>query len=176
MLLAISSIAVTQNGKITVGPKGPVPAADIVPLAINMTGIPLAALVGVTTLTNTAPPANANLLVDVSTCSFTDPVTFNFVAPLIDVDIAPGESVDFVVGCVAPALGGTTVVDTLHCESNALTGTAVITDFDANGIDIPVSCSSPPRSVPVIGDMGKILLASLVIALGLLDISLRRKI
>ena len=103
---------------------------------------------------------------DVTSCAA--PVGFTLVAPAAFPTTVPvGGSTSLTVSCTTPAAGAAALVGDLVCQSNATANGGVIT--------VPLSCSGTPLVVPVMGNMGKILLASLVIGLGLLGMGMRRQ-
>lgn len=131
------------------------------PAAIGIVGAPSVIAAGSTTLSNTG-----GLQLDVSSCAV--PVGFTLDAPaVVPFSVAAGGSTTVTVSCTTPAAGAPALTGDLVCQSNGLANGGVIT--------IPLSCSGTPLVVPVMSNMGKILLASLVIGLGLLGMGLRRQ-
>jgi hypothetical protein len=139
----------------------PTPVASVNPAAIGIVAAPSTTASGSTTLTNTGTGA-----LDIASC--TAPAGFTLVAPAtFPTTVAIGASTTLTVSCVTPADGAAALTGDLTCQSNAPANGGVIT--------VPLTCSGTPLVVPVMSNMGKILLASLVIGLGLLGMGLRRQ-
>jgi hypothetical protein len=134
--------------------------AAVNPASIAIVGAPAVTATGTTTLSNTGDAA-----LTVASCVV--PTGFTLDAPAIPATVAAGGNTAVTVSCTTPAAGAAPLVGDLVCQSNASNGGGVIT--------IPLSCSGTPLVVPVMSNMGKILLASLVIGLGLLGMGLRRQ-
>ncbi len=139
----------------------PTPVATVNPGSIAIVAAPSTAATGSTTLSNTGTGP-----LDVSSC--TAPAGFTLTAPAtFPTTVAIGASTQLTVSCTTPADGAPSLTGNLVCQSNAPANGGVIT--------VPLSCSGTPLVVPVMSNMGKILLASLVIGLGLLGMGLRRQ-
>jgi len=139
----------------------PTPVAAVNPASISIVGAPSTLASGSATLSN---PGTGPL--DVASCAA--PVGFTLVAPAaFPITVAVGGNTSLTVSCTTPAAGAAALVGNLVCQSNATANGGVIT--------VPLSCSGTPLVVPVMGNMGKILLASLVIGLGLLGMGMRRQ-
>ena len=101
------------------------------------------------------------------------PLTFTCTAGVFGVTtgtsagLAPGASQTIGITCTTPSTPGTTDTDTLSCTTND-------PDF-AGGATFNLSCASLILSIPTISAAGKGLLAILVMGLGLLGFTMRRK-
>jgi hypothetical protein len=138
----------------------PVPVASVSPSAISIVAAPSTPASGTATLSNTGTGQ-----LDIASC--TAPAGFTLTAPAaFPTSVAIGASTPLTVSCTTPAEGAPALTGNLTCQSNAPDAGGVIT--------VPLSCSGTPLVVPAMDNMGKILLASLVIGLGLLGMALRR--
>jgi hypothetical protein len=132
------------------------------PAAIGIVGPPTTVASGTTTLGNSGTAA-----LNVTSC--VAPVGFTLTAPAaFPATVAPGANTPVTVSCTTPADGAPALTGDLVCQSNATTPAGGV-------ITIPLNCSGTPLVVPTVGNLGKVLLASLVIGLGLLGMALRRQ-
>lgn len=134
----------------------PAPGGTIA--AIGIEGTTAAASLSITNTLGTAP-------LNVTNC--TASAGFTITSPAaFPVAVAPGGSTAIALSCVAPA-AGTSVPGTLTCAHNATNVASPATYV--------LACNGVTAVVPTMSDLGKILLASLVIGLGLLGMGLRRQ-
>lgn len=139
----------------------PSAVAAVNPAAIAIVAAPSTVASGTTTLSNSGDAA-----LDVTSCAA--PVGFTLVSPTPPFTVAANGGTQVItVSCTTPADGAPALSGDLVCQSNASNNAGVIT--------IPLTCSGTPLVVPVMGNMGKVLLASLIIGLGLLGMGLRRQ-
>ena len=137
----------------------PTPIAVVSPASIGIVGPPLTVVSGSSSVSNTGTGQ-----LDVTGC--TAPAGFTLVSPAAFSIAVGGPAAPLTVSCTTPADGAAALTGNLTCTTNA-PATPTIT--------VPLTCSGTPVVVPVMSNMGKILLVSLVIGLGLLGMGLRRQ-
>lgn len=146
-------------------------AATVNPAAINIVGPPTTLTNGATTVGNSAASGGP---LDITGCITSDPA-FIIAAPPGDFSVAVGGNQQVTIACVTPVAGAPAVLGTLTCQTNAASINGGPVGVNPNLV-VDLSCSSAvAQPVPAVSSMGKILLASLVIGLGLLGIGLRRQ-